>query len=146
MTAATREQVMAALLTRLQGTGQFTVVTRRNAAPETIATPGQPALVLVKHHERYEKKSTTLKPVRVMIVLAIIYIDVGAVANAIPDAILNPIQDAIDTALNPDSAQYNTCTLGGLVQSTVIVGEVISAPGDKTGKGTVIIPIEITLP
>ena len=146
MTAATREQIMAALLTRLQGTGQFTVVTRRNAAPETIATPGQPALVLVKHHERYEKKTTTLKPVRVMIVLAIIYIDVGAVANAIPDSILNPIQDAIDTALAPDNPQYNTCTLGGLAQSCLINGEVISAPGDKTGKGTVIIPIEITLP
>ena len=68
-TAATREQIMAALQSRLQsiqvnGSAAFSAVTRRNVSPETIASPGAPALVLVKHHETYHRPSPAQPPRR----------------------------------------------------------------------------------
>ena len=142
----TREQVMEALQTRLQGAYSFGAVTRRLVSPETIASPGAPALVLIKHHEEYSRKSPSVPPVRTMTIMAIVYIDVGTNVNAITDAVINPIQDAIDAALVPDDYVNGRCTLGGLVFSAMIKGEVIAAPGDKTGKGLAILPIEIVLP
>lgn len=146
MTATTREMIMEALQTRLQAAYAFSAVTRRNLSPETIVSAGQSALVLVKHHENYHRPSPAGPSRRTLTVMAIVYIDVGAAANAIPDAVLNPIQDAIDAALYPDDLQRGTCTLGGLVYSVMISGEVIAAPGDKTGKGLACIPIEIIWP
>ncbi len=146
MMAATREQIMEALQTRLTAAYAFGAVTRRNASPETIATPGSPALVLIKHHETYHRQSPSLPPRRTMVVLAIVYIDTGSNVNLIPDAIINPIQDAIDTALLPDDLQQNRCTLGGLAFSVMISGELIAAPGDKLGKGLIVIPIEVVMP
>jgi hypothetical protein len=150
-TAATREQIMEALQSRLQGimvngSAAFSAVTRRNVSPETIASPNNPALVLVKHHETYHRPSPAQPPRRTLTIMAIVYIDVGANVNAIPDAVLNPIQDAIDAALVPDNYQTGNCTLDGLVFSAMISGEVIAAPGDKTGKGLACIPIDIIIP
>jgi hypothetical protein len=144
--AATREQIMEALQARLSIAAFGTNVTRRNQSPETVASPGNPALILVKHEEQYERQSPSLPPRRTMVVDAIVYIDVGTNVNAIPDAVLNPIQDAFDTALLPDDPSSNRCTLGGLVFSVMIKGTIINAPGDKTGKGLAIVPIEIMIP
>ena len=136
---------MEALFAKLSGAYAFGVATRRLVSPETIATPGAPALVLIVHHEEYEQRPAQ-PPKRTMTVLAVLYIDTGSDPNAIPDAVLNPIQDAIDAALAPDTPGQGRCTLGGLVSSVVIKGQVVKAPGDKTGKGLAIIPIEITIP
>lgn len=149
--AATREQVMEALQARLSISAFGGNVTRRNQSPEQIASPNNPGLVLVKHEEHYEVSSPMHPPRRTMVVDAIVYIDVGSNVNSIPDAVLNPIQDAIDAALLPnpaiaDEATKGRCTLGGLVQWVVIKGTIVNAPGDKTGKGLAIIPIEICLP
>ena len=144
--ATTREQAMEALQTRLTSAYSFGAVGRRNVSPETIASPGSPALMLIKHHETYERQSPSLPPRRTLTVLACVYIDTGTDPNAIPDAVLNPIQDAIDTALLPDDFTTGRCTLGGLVFSAYIKGEVIAAPGDKTGKGLAVIPIDIVFP
>ncbi len=144
--AATREEIMVALQTRLTTAYAFGAVTRRNASPETIAIPGSPALVLIKHHETYHRQANNQPPRRTMVVLAIVYIDTGANVNLIPDAIINPIQDAIDIALLPDDVSTNRCTLGGLAFSCMISGELIAAPGDKLGKGLIVIPIEIIMP
>lgn len=144
---ATREQVMAALQTLLTGAYSFSGgVTRRNQSPETIATPGNPALVLLTHHESYERQSPSLPYRRVMTVLAIVYIDVGTDPNAIPDTYLNNAQDAIDAVMKPDNPVVGRNTLGGLVYSAMIKDQVTRAPGDRTGKGLAIIPIEIILP
>ena len=102
--------------------------------------------MLIKHHEDYTRKGPTVPPIRTMTVMAIVYIDVGSNVNAIPDSVINPIQDAIDTALLPDDSTTGRCTLGGIVFSAMIKGEVIAAPGDKTGKGLALIPIEICIP
>ena len=73
----TREQAMEALQTRLQSAYSFGAVTRRLVSPETIASPGAPALVLIKHHEDYTRKGPTVPPIRTMTVMAIVSIDVA---------------------------------------------------------------------
>jgi hypothetical protein len=144
----TREAAIEALFTTLSGAYAFGVATRRLDSPETIATPGAPGLGLVVHSESYKRPSPNVPPARKMLVKAIIYIDASGEANAnlIPDAILNPIKDAFDAALKPDNLVTGLCTLGGVVYSAIINGEVIQAPGDKTGKGLAVMPIEILLP
>ncbi len=143
---ATREQAIGALVTRLAAAASFGAVTRRLVSPETIASPGAPALAVVTHHETYHSPSPNLPPRRTLTVLAILYVDAGADPNVIPDALLNPLQDAVDAALKADDAVSGRCTLGGLVYAAQARGEVIRAPGDKTGKGLAVIPIDIVLP
>jgi hypothetical protein len=143
--SGTREQITQALLARLTAAAAWGASGRRNRDPNNIASPNEPALLLIKHHEHYERVGHNMPPRRTMNMMAIVYIDAGSDENGIPDAILNPIQDAIDAALAPDTPQ-GFCTLGGLVASCIIAGEVTNAPGDMTGKGLAIIPIDILIP
>ena len=142
---ASRETIVAALLAKLTAAASWGEIGRRNRDPNNIAAPGAPALLLLKHHEHYELTGLNMPAKRTLKMLAVIYIDVGANENGVPDAILNPIQDAIDAALAPDTGQ-GFCTLGGLVASCKISGEVTNAPGDVTGKGLAILPIDILIP
>lgn len=141
----TREQAMDALLALLSTAGTFSAIGRRNRDPQGIAAVGAPALILVEHSESYRVQSTIVPPIRYLLVRAIIYSDVGNDDNAIPASAINNLLDAIDVKLLPDSPM-GKCTLGGLVQSVVIDGEVIKAPGDITGKSLAILPIKILLP
>ncbi len=143
--SAPRETIIAALLAKLQSAATWGEIGRRNRDPNNIAAPGSPALLLIKHHEHYEAPSLNMPARRTMNMLAVVYIDVGADENGIPDAVLNPLQDAIDAALAPDYPGA-PCTLGGLVASCRISGEVTNAPGDITGKGLAILPIDILIP
>jgi hypothetical protein len=144
----TREAAIGALFTRLCGAYAFTQTTRRLASPETIAAPGEPALALVPQPvgEIYHAPSPNVPPIRKLALFAIVYVDAGADPNEIPETLLNPIKDAIDAALVADNPTTGRCTLGGLVYSVRIQGNVEGAPGDKTGKGLAVIPIEIVLP
>ncbi|MGH6836543.1 MAG: hypothetical protein ACREC9_13605 [Methylocella sp.] len=142
--AATREQVMTALLAALGG--QFTTVGRRNRNPETVASPGKPALILDDHRDLYERQAPSLPPRRIMDVMAIVYFDIGQDETAVPSTVLNNLLDGIDTAMAPDSLVTGRFTLGGLVYSCLIDGEIIKAPGDVTGKGLATVSIKIILP
>ena len=66
--------------------------------------------------------------------------------NSIPDAVLDTLNDQIDVLMQPDDLRNNRLTLGGLVTSAMIKGKVERAAGDVTGKGVLIIPIEIVIP
>jgi hypothetical protein len=144
--SVTREQIMTALLTTLTASGNFPTYGRRNRHPETIAATNTPALILVGHGETYERQSPSLPARRTLDVDAIIYTDVGQNENAIPDSILNPLLDGLDASLMPDSPGTGRCTLGGLVYSAMIDGEIVKAPGDVTGKGLAIVPIRVIIP
>lgn len=144
--AVTREQVMAALLAKLAGSGEFATVGRRNRDPELIAAANTPALILVEHSETYVRPSPSLEPIRTLEVRAIVYSDTGQDENAIPSSIVNVLLDGVDAALAPDDMSSNRCTLGGLVYSARIEGALIKAPGDVTGKGLAVIPIKIVIP
>lgn len=87
-----------------------------------------------------------LPPKRVFNVKAAVYNDVGNDENAIPASVINPLLDGLDAALMPDDPIGNRCTLGGVVYSALIEGEIKKAPGDITGKGLAVVPIELTMP
>ena len=152
--AVTREAAIEALFAKLSsatwGSSQtFGLKTRRLIAPEQMAAPGSaPGLALVVHHEKTSRPSPTRPPVRTVTAVAVVYIDVSGQANVnvIPDAVLNPIKDAVEAALGVDSGQTGTCTLGGAVYAAFVSGETIQAAGDATGKGLAVIPIDIILP
>jgi hypothetical protein len=147
MNGATREQIMGALQTLLASAfAPFgTTITRRNRSPETIASPGSPALVLVAHEQEYDSKAPNLPAIRSMMVDAIVYVNAGPNVNAIPDALLNPILDALESAIQaPD--YLGRQTLGKLVYSVVLDGRGPNAPGDKTGLGLGILPLKIVIP
>ena len=138
-----REDVMAALLSRLS-IPAFVTISRRNRAPETLAPSLTPALMLVGHKETYERPSASAPAKITLHLLAIIYIDVGNDENAIPDAILNGLLDQVTLALKPDQPNLGRTTLGGLVQSVMIDGDITKAPGDVSGKGLAVIPITVS--
>ncbi len=142
----TREQAVEALLAKLAALAPFKTVTRRNRRPDTILPAATPALMLLEHSDAYTPRPSNSPPVRRLMLRAMIYVDTGNDQNAVPSAVLNPILDAIDGALTPDDPVRGQCTLGGLVQSVVIVGTVIRAPGDVTGKSLAAVPLEILLP
>jgi len=145
---ATREQIMLALLARLKAAYAFTLVGRRNVQPDTIAKPGQPALFLLKQHEFIENKTDVggmLK--QTLHVVAICYFDASADVNLVPDSIINDMTDAVVMSLRAvDDPMTGRLTLGGLCHSVKISGQITNAPGDQTGKGIAIIPIEIVMP
>ena len=138
-----REDVMAALLARLS-IPAFVTISRRNRAPETLSPSLTPALMLVSHKEHYERPSASAPAKITLHLFAIIYVDVGNDENAIPDAILNGLLDQVTSALNPDQPNLGRTTLGGLIQSVMIDGEITKAPGDVSGKGLAVIPITVS--
>lgn len=139
---------MGAVVARLTAAYPFAVVGRRNVQPDTVAKPGQPALFLLKQHDFTENKGEGPRTAkRTMHIMAICYFDASHDVNAVPDAIINDMTDAIEAALaKPDNIMGDRVTLGGLCHSVRIVGQSTNAPGDQTGKGLAIIPIEIVIP
>jgi hypothetical protein len=148
--AATREQVMQALLTQLatitaQGVA-LKAYGRRLRDPENVPGNERPALFLVEHLDGWKKQAVNLPPVRELTVWALLYTDVGTNENAIPMTQVNYFIEAIETALKPDMPMLNRFTLGGLVFNCMLDGEGLRAAGDTTGKSVAALPIKIILP
>ncbi len=145
--SATRESAIAALQTALTPAAAFGKVTRRLLSEEQMCAVGSPGLALVVHHEDYHRPALNQPPRRTLTVLAVVYVMAAAAdPNAVPDSLLNPILDGFDAALAPDNPITGLCTLGGLVYGAAIRGQVERAPGDKTGRGVAIVPIDLVLP
>ena len=143
----TREAALGALQAKLSAADTFGVVTRRPLAPEQMASIGKPGLALFVQGTDYERAAINTPARRTIKCLALIYIDAGASdPNAIPDSLVNAVVERIEAALKPDNAVTNLCTLGGIVHAVVIRGHAPRAPGDKTGKGIEVMPIDVILP
>lgn len=145
-----RKSIMAALLAKLAPPGgAFPTSGRRLPDPEGVRGGPYPALYLIKPNERYDRSaSNTLPPKRLMETYAVIYTDVSGNSDAVPADVVDDLLDIVDTALAPspaDQLRGGGQTLGGLVVNCVIDGSLDIAPGDIQGKGTVVIPINITL-
>lgn len=144
--AATREQILEALLAVVASSGSFALKGRRNRAPETIGPSLSPAVFLVKAMETWKRPTPQLQPVRTMLVKAYFYNDVGGDLNAIPEAVINAALDALDALFEPDNPVTGRFTLGGLVYSCMIAGDAKFSAGEITGKSLGIVPIEIVIP
>lgn len=75
-----------------------------------------------------------------------IYSNAGQDPNAVPEAALNNLTDAIQCALRPDIPGTNRFTLGGLVHWCRLEGHLIKDPGDISGQAIALIPVVITVP
>lgn len=140
-----RETLAAALFERLSAAYPFAFATRRPAAPEVLASPGKPAFALLSNHDK--SAAATAAPRKLaMHFWAIVYVDVSDDDNAVADILINDILDAFDAALAPDNSVTGRCTLGGVAERVSINGEIVRAPGDKTGKGIALAPVEAILP
>jgi hypothetical protein len=152
----TRETVMAALFTTISASTVFATTTRRwqswqddpNATP-----PPLPLLVLYEMNENTDyKNSRGLPPTRVWEVRALVY---GRIPQSqtpgVPDkttagaTVLNPLIDAVETALAPADLTGGLQTLGGLVQDCRIEGVTTKVLGDVDPSGIcgAVIPIRI---
>lgn len=143
---ATREAALAALQAKLAAAAAFGKVTRRPLAPEQMASPGHPGLALFVQGTDYDRTVLAAPARRTLKCLALVYVDAGANPNAVPDSLVNALVEKIEATLAPDNGATRLCTLGGLVHAVLIRGHAPRAPGDRTGKGIEVIPIDIVLP
>lgn len=139
----TREEAVQAVFAKI-GTNSYVERSRRMRDPESVAPANTPVLFLLEHSESFERPSASLPPSRVLHLRAFIYSDVGDDENAIPASTINALLDELETNLKPDD--QGRCTLGGLVHSVMIDGDISKAPGDITGKSLAIVPIRVLIP
>lgn len=140
--AATREQIMTALLAKLKATNVFLTVERRVRPWSDVSE--QPALFARNVGDHYEPRSP-LPAKRTMSVELWIYAKSGRESGGSPGAVLNNCLDAIDTALKPD-VMTNRQTLGGLVEHCRIEGEGVFDPGDLDSQAKAVVPLKILIP
>lgn len=101
----------------------------------------KPAVYLGEFGQSYRWQSESLGTI-LLETLIFIYVDDGSDPSKVPAITMNNIQDLIDAALAPDNVD-GKCTLGGLVSSCRINGEVPVAPGDLGGPGVAVLPLNI---
>ena len=146
----TREQAITALQTLVTNAYAWTTAPSRRLKLWTDVPPSQrPACFLFEGGRNSYAWSNVNAPKRDLDVQLFIYIDAKD-PNVIGSTQLNNILDALDTALAPDTgfpgAPGGANTLGGLVASCRVFGEVLKEPGDLDGDGLLLVPIKIILP
>jgi len=149
----TREQVFAALWARVSAAtigGNPAFVTKDRTVLPWDAVPSElyPCLFMAKGSEQIARVRG-LPPKITMNALLYIYAITNAQSDdsaASPSEILNPLLDAIDAALAPDSNETNTCTLGGIVSHAWISGEIMTTEGALGNIEAALVPIEVLVP
>jgi hypothetical protein len=139
----TREQVAVALFNLVSGVPGIQYASRRPAMwSNSVAMP---ALYMGNSIEEYVYKADTATPPVVVISFDFfLYIDAGQDPNTTPDTKMNALLDAIEAAIGnvPGIPQ----TLGALVHSCWIEGQVHRAPGYINGQGLALITVKILVP
>ena len=149
MTIATREQVMTALFALLQSAAGFASYTRVAQFDVNQLSGNLPALVLYERRDATPQSVIGAPPKRVMFPMVVV---VGQVPEtSAPPAppgmtLLNPLIDAVETALLPDFK--GRLTLGQLVYWVRRDGQIMKNSGDVEGAGrfSAYIPLRITIP
>lgn len=145
---ATREQIWAALFTKLQTqlspSGPFITMDRRLRDWEAISPNLQPYLGLQQLREHIVRDK--VRP-RIMTLHGhiVIYARVPDYTTA-GGSIINPLLDAVETALAPDVWDAPSSTLGGLVNACWIEGDVIISEGVQDDQAVAIMPVTIIAP
>jgi len=150
MAGPTREQIYGALFALLdQKIPGVVTFSRRMALPGDVPPARQPALLLWEQPERVEDPGRGAPVKRSFEAWVVLYFQNRdkAVAGA---TILNPLLDAVEAALAPSGGDlvFNAQTLGGLVNSCEISGEIHKQVGDTdpNGQGGAVVPVRIVVP
>jgi len=137
-----RESIMAALFALVSGSASFVTSSRRLQLWTELSAAETPAIFMAEREEQYDRKGEGLPPVVTLNVDLYIYTKPGLDSGMTPSSVLNPLLDAIDAALAPNTVTGRQ-TLGGLVSHCRIEGKLFKDPGDIDGDGMAIVPIKI---
>ena len=145
-----RETIMAALVAKLTaitfsapvgGVTTWQEVSRKLKLFDQANA--RPCLFVTEHSETWRYQSLNTPPI--VTIDCILFIYTASRGSATPSTDLNVVLEAVVAALN--AAPYESQqTLGGLVYSCQIVGNVFKDPGDIDGDGFLMIPVRITGP
>lgn len=135
-----REPIYAALFALLQNAAPFVTASRRLRHWSDVAAPEQPALFMIQKSETAEERRPLPAKWRALVDL---YLYAQAPDDTTPPAeVMNPLLDAVETALAPDPVSH-VQTLGGLAQHCWIAGRIETDEGVLGGQTVAIVPIEI---
>jgi len=137
----TREPIYAALFAKIQMVSGVTTISRRLLHWSDVPAENQPAIFQVQRHEDPIQQRGIPAKWKLYADLYV-YVNTGADPYASPAILLNPIIDAIETALGPD-ASTGFQTLGGLVSHCWISGRIETSEGALGQQEVAIIPIEM---
>lgn len=141
MSGLEREAIHAALFERLRAIPGFRTAARRLRHWDEVAPAEQPALFQVQRGETFVRR-TGLPPRRQIMVDLYLYVHAGGDIRIPVSTLLNPLVDAVETALMPDPG-CDTQTLGGRVAHAWIAGRIESDEGILGDQAVAIIPIAI---
>jgi hypothetical protein len=137
----TREPICQALFTKLQAAAGFVTVSRKFKHFADVAPADQPALILV-----YRGDNVTTVPgqpsVTTLSFDALIYAHTRGDPAVAPSSVMNPLVDAVVSALAPEPVSGKQ-TLGGLVQHAWVEGRIETDEGLLQDQGYAIVPISI---
>lgn len=136
-----RETIYAALFGLLSGSASFKVASRRLRHWDDVKTAEQPALFMVQEGEDAVSPSTTLPAKFVMRIGIYIYAQEPD-HNKAPSSVLNPLVDAVLTALQQISG-LDRQTLGGDVTSCQVDGKIVYDEGVLGNQAVAIIPVKL---
>lgn len=134
----TREPIYSALFALLSAAASFATASRRLRHWSDVGPAEQPALFVVQKSETAERKAGLPPKWRAS---ADVYVYAHAPDDdTAPSTVLNPLLDAIETALAPQGAVQ---TLGGLAAHAWIAGKIETDEGVLGGQAVAIVPVEI---
>lgn len=138
-----REPIYAALFATLSAAAPFVTASRRLRHWSDVGPAEQPSLFLVQKSETAQRRKG-LPPKWTLAVDVFVY---ARAADDLSSAaiVLNPLIDAIESALAPASPTA-TQTLGGLVEHAWIAGKIETDEGVLGGQAVAIVPLEILVP
>lgn len=134
-----REPIYQALFAKLSSINGFLTKSRRLQHWSDVPAGAQPALFQAQKSENAVKVRGI--PTKWTVDLHLYIYAYSTDANASPSTILNPLVDAIENALAPDSTGNQT--LGGLVSHCSIIGNIETDEGVLGSQAVAIIPIQI---
>lgn len=138
-----REAIYSALFAKVGAAAGFATASRRLRHWSDVGPAEQPALFQVQKSET-ARRDTGLPPKWTLALDLFVYVHAPDDATA-ATTVMNPLIDAIETALAPDPIT-NVQSLGGLVAHCWIAGKVETDEGVLGGQAVAIVPIEILVP
>lgn len=144
-----REAIYSALFAKLTaltegGSPLFKTATRKVKTWEDVPPEDSPALLLKADRERQLREIN--RPTKWEFDTAVLlYVHTGAQNDStiVPNQVLNPLLDAIGACLPVDDQVRGACTLGGLVYSAAINGDIQIFLGSLGDEAVAVIPMRI---
>jgi hypothetical protein len=135
-----REPIYAALFALIEDAAPFVTTSRRLRHWSDVGAAEQPALFMIQKSETAEERRPLPVKWRASVDLYL-YAQAPDETTA-PATVLNPLLDALETALAPDPVSH-VQTLGGLVQHCWVSGRIATDEGVLGGQSVAIVPVEI---